>query len=91
MLNNIFVNNYALALLGPEDVEISANRRAEIDYNVYFRHPGKDKLLRGLPYAQGVDLAPLAADNPFGLRLRRGRGQALRCSPAANPGKVVAC
>ena len=47
---------------------------AEIDYNVYFRHPGKDKLLRGLPYAQGVDLSPLAADSPFGLRLRRAAG-----------------
>ena len=40
---------------------------------------------------QGVDLAPLAADNPFGLRLRlvagdnRGAG-----GPAANSGKVVA-
>ena len=44
----------------------------QIDHNVYFRHPGKDKLLRGLPYAQGVDLTPLAADNPFGLRLRVG-------------------
>ena len=75
MLNNIFVNNYASSLLGPQDVEISANQAAEIDYNVYFRHPGKDKLLRGLPYAQGVDLTPLAADNPFGLRLRLSGGE----------------
>ena len=75
VLNNIFVNNYAATLLGQGDVEISANRNAEIDYNVYFRHPGKDKLLRGLPYAEGVDLAPLAADNPFGLRLRLTEGK----------------
>ena len=72
VLNNIFVNNYASPLLGEQDVEISANETACIDHNIYFRHPGKDKLLRGLPYAQGVDLTPLAADNPFGLRLRLG-------------------
>jgi hypothetical protein len=72
VLNNILVNNYDGVLLGPWDVEIAADPTAEIDYNVYFRHPGKDKLLRGLPYAQGVDLAPLAADSPFGLRLQVG-------------------
>jgi hypothetical protein len=70
VLNNLFINNYASELLRLRDVEISANQAAEIDYNVYFRHPAKDKLLRGLPYAQGVDLTPLDADNPFGLRLR---------------------
>jgi len=70
VLNNLLINNYASSLLGQQDVEISAGKAARIDYNLYFRHPGKDKLLRGLPYAQGVDLAPLAAGNPFGLRLR---------------------
>ncbi len=72
VLNNLLVNNYAATPLGPEDFEIAAEPAAEIDHNVYFRHPGKDKLLRGLPYAQGVDLAPLAAANPFGLRLQVG-------------------
>ena len=75
VLNNIFVNNYATMLLGGYDYEIDVPDGAQavqIDHNVYFRHPGKDKLLRGLPYAQGVDLTPLAADNPFGLRLRLG-------------------
>ena len=73
VINNIFINNYAASLLRDHDVEISVDGGAiEIDYNVYFRHPGKDKLLRGLPYAQGVDLGPLGRGNPFGLRLRMG-------------------
>ncbi len=73
VLNNIFVNNFATTLLGEEDVELSVLANAEVDHNVYFRHPGKDKLLRGLPYAEGVDLNPLRAGNSFGLRLRVGR------------------
>jgi hypothetical protein len=72
VLNNLLVNNYAARPLSPEDVEIAAEPTAEIDHNVYFRHPGKDKLLRGLPYAQGIDLTPLAPGNPFGLRLQVG-------------------
>ncbi len=70
LLNNLFLNNYATPLLTDRDVELSVRDNAEIDHNIYFRHPGKDKLLRGLPYAQGVDLSPLASDNPLGLRLR---------------------
>ena len=69
VLNNLFVNDYAATPLSDEDLEIRVRDGAEIDHNIYFRHPAKDKLLRGLPYAQGVDLSPLAADNPFGLRL----------------------
>jgi hypothetical protein len=70
IINNIFVNNYATTLLSMYDVEVAAPDSAKINHNVYFRHPGKDKLLRGLPYGQGVDLSPLRPDNPFGLRLR---------------------
>ena len=71
VINNIFVNNYATALLGADDVEIRVDGgTVTIDYNVYFRHPGKDKLLRGLPYAQGVDLSPLGRGNPFALGFR---------------------
>ena len=70
IIDNIFVNNYATTLLDKDDVEVSVPSSAKVNHNVYFRHPGKDKLLRGLPYGQGVDLSPLRADNPFGLRLR---------------------
>jgi hypothetical protein len=88
VLNNIFANNYANFLLTCNDYEIRVQdgaRAIQIDHNVYFRHPAKDKLLRGLPYAQGVDLTPLAADNPFGLRLR------LVCGAGVSPaGKVGA-
>ncbi len=70
IVNNIFVNNYATTLLSEDDVEVAVGPNAVVNHNVYFRHPGKDKLLRGLPYGQGVDLAPLRPDNPFGLRLR---------------------
>ena len=69
-INNLLINNFATPLLSDRDVELSVRGDARIDHNIYFRHPGKDKLLRGLPYAQGVDLSPLATDNPFGLRLR---------------------
>jgi hypothetical protein len=72
VLNNVFVNNFATTLLGEQDLELSASANSQVDHNVYFRHPGKDKLLRGLPYAEGVDLGPLRAGNPFGLRLRVG-------------------
>ncbi|MBL7039439.1 MAG: right-handed parallel beta-helix repeat-containing protein [Pirellulaceae bacterium] len=71
VVNNILVNNYSPSLLDDNDVEISVDGgEVTIDHNVYFRHPGKDKLLRGLPFAQGVDLSELTASNPFGLRLR---------------------
>ena len=70
IVNNIFVNDYATTLLSGDDVEVSVPSSAKVNHNVYFRHPGKDKLLRGLPYGQGVDLSPLRPDNPFGLRLR---------------------
>lgn len=72
VLNNLLVNNFAAVLLSEQDVELSVRDDAQVDHNIYFRHPGKDKLLRGLPYAQGVDLSPLAAGNAFGLRLRIG-------------------
>lgn len=70
VVNNLLINNFATPLLSDRDVEVSVRDDAEFDHNIYFRHPGKDKLLRGLPYAQGVDLSPLASDSPFGLRLR---------------------
>ncbi len=72
VVNNILVNNYAATLLSDNDVELAVAAGAKVNNNVYFRHPGKDKLLRGLPYASGVDLAPLGQDNPLGLRLRTG-------------------
>ena len=72
VFNNLFVNNFATTLLSPQDVELSVRGAAEIDYNIYFRHPAKDKLLSGLPYAQGVDLGSLPTGHFCGLRLRCG-------------------
>ena len=83
VLNNLLLNNYATPLLSDRDVELSVRHNAEIDHNIYFRHPGKDKLLRGLPYAQGVDLSPLASDNPQGLRLRVVREGEASAAPQA--------
>jgi len=84
VLNNVLVNNYAAVPASDRDVEIHVGgAAAHVDHNVYFRHPAKDKLLRGLPYAQGVDLAPLAPDGPFGLRLRL--GNAVVNSPQQQP------